>query len=396
MRPWRQWLRPDLAALGVAVVAMMAAGGCSKKQLPPPPPEAGYIVARAQPVPLLVELPGRTSAFETSEVRPQVSGLIKAQLFREGGLVAKGQTLYQIDPSLYLAAVGQAKANLQSAQANQQTTSARAARYKPLAAIQAVAQQDYSDAAAAARQAVAAVAQNMALLKTAQINLQFTRVPAPIAGRIGRSLFTTGALVTAGQTETLTTIQRLDPIYVDIQQSSSDLLALRRSLASGGVAPSSAAVRLILDDGSSYPLNGTLEFAEVTVDPTTGAVTLRARFPNPQGVLLPGMYVRASLSQATVKNGILVSQAGVTFDAKGNASVMLVGTGNRPVMRTVTAVHTVGTDWLVTAGLAPGDRVIVEGLGKIKPGQAVRPVLVGSMPSPSAAGDKPSAKMAGG
>jgi membrane fusion protein (multidrug efflux system) len=369
-------------ATGIAIAAALALGGCGRKPPPPPPPEAGYVVTRAQAVPLVIELPGRTAAYETSEVRPQVSGVIKARLFEEGSLVHKGETLYQIDPSLYRAAVDQAEANLQSAEANQQSAVAKAERYKPLAAIQAVAQQDYSDAAAAAKQAVAAVAQNNAALKTARINLNFTRVPAPITGRIGRSLFTVGALVTSGQTDPLTTIQRLHPIYVDIQQSSSDLVALRRSLASGGTVPSAATVHLILDDGSTYPLLGTLEFAEVTVDQSTGAVTLRARFPNPKGLILPGMYVRASLSQATTNNGILVPQSGVSFDPKGTASVLLVGRDNKAVTRAVTTAHTVGNDWLVTGGLRPGERVIVEGLGKIKSGQAVRPVPAGSRPLP--------------
>lgn len=369
-------------AMGLALVAGLALAGCGKKQPPPPPPpEAGFVVVSAQAVPLMIELPGRTSAFETSEVRPQVSGIVKARLFTEGSIVHKGQTLYQIDPSLYQAAVDQAAANLASARANQQSAVAKARRYKPLAQMQAVAQQDYVDAEAAARQAVAAVAQNVAQLETARINLHFTRVPAPITGRIGRSLFTTGALVTSGQADPLTTIQRLDPIYVDIQQSATDLLALRRSLASGGVVPSSETVRLKLEDGSDYPLTGRLEFTDVTVDPATGAVTLRARFPNPKGVLLPGMYVRALFSPATDRNAMLVPQQAVTRDPKGNASVLVVGPGNKAVQRTITADRAQGANWVVTAGLHPGDRVISEGLGKIKQGQVVRPVPAGSPPA---------------
>jgi len=369
--------------------AAMLSGCGAKQDAAPPPPEAGYVVVQAKTVPLMVELPGRTAAFETSDVRPQVSGIIQARLFTEGSIVHKGQTLYQIDPRLYRAAVNQAQANLEAAQANRESTAAKAQRYKPLAAIQAVAQQDYTDAAAQAKQAAAAVAQNQAALDTARINLRFTRVPAPITGRIGRSLFTTGALVTTGQADPLTTIQRLDPIYVDIQQSSADLIQLRQSLASGkGIVPSSAAVHLKLENGSDYPFAGKVEFAEEMVDPATGAVTLRARFPNPNGLLLPGMYVRAQFSQATTRNGILVPQAGVARDPKGQATVMIVGPGNKAIQRLVTANQTVGTDWLVTSGLKPGDKVIVEGLAKIREGKPVRPVPAGAGPLPPPGGDK--------
>jgi len=375
-----------IAALLSSGVMALALSGCGEKKeaAAPPPPEAGYVVVQAKTVPLMVELPGRTSAFETSDVRPQVSGIIQARLFAEGSIVHKGETLYQIDPSLYRAAVSQAQANLQSAEANRESTAAKAERYKPLAQIQAVAQQDYTDAAAQARQASASVAQNRAALETARINLRFTRVPAPITGRIGRSLFTTGALVTNGQTSPLAQIQRLDPIYVDVQQSSADLLQLRQSLASNkGVAPSSAVVHLKLENGSDYPYAGKVEFAEEMVDPATGAVTLRARFPNPQGLLLPGMYVRAEFSQVTTNNGILVPQAGVSRDVQGNATVMLVGPDGKAVSRAITADQTVGDSWLVTSGLKPGDKVIVEGLGKIKPGKPVRAVPAGSKPLPS-------------
>ncbi|WP_157219064.1 efflux RND transporter periplasmic adaptor subunit [Flavisphingomonas formosensis] len=359
---------------------LLASCGPNEKKRDTTPPEAGFVVLKAETVPIYVELSGRTAAYETSEVRPQVSGLIQARLFTEGSIVKAGQTLYRIDPSLYKAAVDQADANLASALANRESTQAKADRYRPLAQIEAVSKQDYTDAAAAAKQAVASVAQNRATLETARINLRFTRVPAPITGRIGRSLFTTGALVTANQADPLTTIQRLDPIYVDIQQSSAELLALRRSLASGGVVPSAATVKLTLEDGSTYPLAGTVEFAEAMVDPNTGSVTLRARFPNPSGLLLPGMYVRARLSQATSRSAILVPQRGLSRDAKGNATVMVVGAGNKAELRTVTAGQTVGDAWLVTSGLNPGDKVIVEGLGKVRAGQAIRPVPAGSPP----------------
>jgi membrane fusion protein, multidrug efflux system len=341
------------------------------------PPEVGYVTLKQESVPLYIELAGRTAAYETSEVRPQVSGLIKARLFTEGSIVRAGQTLYQIDPSLYRAAVDQAAANLSNAQANREAAQAKADRYRPLAQMEAVAKQDYTDADAAARQAMASVTQNRASLETARINLQFTRVPAPITGRIGRSLFTTGALVAAAQAAPLTTIQRLDPIYVDIQQSSADLLALRRSLSSGGAIRSSTAVTLKLEDGSEYPESGTLEFAEAMVDPNTGTVTLRARFPNPSGMLLPGMYVRARLSQATSQNAFLVPQQGLSRDPVGDATVMIIGPGNKAVRKTVIASQTIGDKWLVTSGLSAGDKVIVEGLGKAKEGKPVKPVPAG-------------------
>ena len=375
--------RPYCALALVLTTLSLSACGTKKQDGPPPVPQAGYVVVKAQTVPLTVELPGRTAAYEASEVRPQVSGVIQARQFTEGSIVHRGQTLYQIDPSLYRAAVNQAAANLAAAKATQTSAAERAERYKPLAQMQAVAQQDYTDAAAAARQAAANVQQASAALETARINLRFTRVPAPITGRIGRSLFTTGALVTAGQADPLTTIQRLDPIYVDIQQSSADLLALRQSLASGGAAPSSTAVRLKLENGSAYPSVGTVEFAEQMVDPATGAVTLRARFPNPHGLLLPGMYVRAQFSQATTRNGILVPQAGVSRTPQGQATVMVVGPGNKAVRRIVAADQTVGPDWLVTSGLNPGDKVIVEGLGKIREGKPVQPVPARSVPPPA-------------
>jgi len=381
MQPPQHFARiRNISVTALLAVALSACGGDEKTA--PAPREAGYVVVKTETVALQTELPGRTAAFESSEVRPQVAGVIKARLFTEGTIVRAGQTLYQIDPSLYRATVAEARANLANAEANREAADALADRYRPLAEIEAVSKQDYTNAAAAARQASAAVAQTKAALDTASINLNFTRVPAPITGRIGRSLFTTGALVTTGQADPLTTIQRLDPIFVDIQQSSADLLALRRSLASGGVVPSSAAVRLRLEDGSEYPVSGRLEFAEPVVDQNTGSVTLRATFPNPSGLLLPGMYVRAQLSQATMQQAMLVPQAGISRDPRGNATVMLVGPEDKVVTKTVKADRTVGDKWLVTEGLKPGDRVIVEGLSRIRVGQVIKPVPAGSKPTP--------------
>ena len=377
-------------AFAVALTFALVAGGCAKSNADrtKPVPEGGYVVVEPQSVQIPTTLAARTSAFESSEVRPQVSGVIRARLFQEGALVRQGQTLYQIDPSVYQATAAQAQANLASAEAGRSAAAAKAARYRPLAQMQAVSQQDYTDAAATARQGAAAVAQNRATLEAARINLRFTRVPAPITGRIGRSLVTTGGLVTANQANPLTTIQRLDPMFVDIQQSSADLLALRNSVGHGGTIPSTAQVKLTLEDGSPYPYTGTLQFAEAMVDQNTGTVTLRARFPNPQGLLLPGMYVRAALVQSTVENGILVPQAGVSRDVQGNATVMLVGPGNKAVRHTVAADRTIGDKWLVTAGLKPGDKVIVEGLGKIRPNAAIVPVPAGSKPRARAGGGK--------
>jgi membrane fusion protein (multidrug efflux system) len=339
------------------------------------PPQVGFVVVGTSNVPLTAELAGRTVAYQSSEVRPQVNGIIQKRFFTEGAIVHRGQPLYQIDPSLYRAAVNQANANLASAQANAEATRTQAARYAPLAQIEAVSKQDYTNAVAQARQGSAAVLQNRAALDTARINLRFTTVPAPITGRIGRSLFTVGALVTSSQTDPLTTIQQLDPIYVDIQQSSADLLALRRSLAArDGLVPTRAVVRLKLEDGSDYDQTGTVEFSEVVVDQTTGTVTLRARMPNPRGVLLPGLFVRAVFAQAINQNAILVPQPAISRDPQGKATLFVVGPGNKAVKRTVTADRTDGVNWVVTKGLQPGDKVITQGLATLKPNQAIRPV----------------------
>jgi len=363
------------AVIGLAALAL---AGCSAgdegKGRQRPTPEVGFVVAKTSSVPVAVELAGRIAAFEMSEVRPQVTGLIRRRFFTEGAYVRAGQTLYEIDQRLYRAATAEASANLNSAIASAEATRIRAERLKPLAEAQAVAMQDYVDAQAAARQAAAAVQQGRAQVQTANVNLQFTRVPAPISGRIGRSLFTVGALVTGNQAEPLAVIQGVDPVFVDIQQSSADLLALRRSLAQGGAVPASAEVSLILEDGSEYGPRGTVQFSEVMVNAATGTVTLRARFANPQGLLLPGMFVRARFDQAINTNAILVPQAAVTHNARGEASVFVVDTGNKAAERKVKAERAVGNDWVVTQGLKPGDKVIVQGLGKVKPGAPIRPV----------------------
>ncbi len=380
----RGFVMRAVALLLVLGVTLMPLAGCSKKAPTPPqsPPEAGFVVVATQTVPLFIELPARATAFETADVRPQVSGLIKARRFTEGGTVRAGELLYQIDPSLYRATSAQAQANLANAQAAQVAAQALANRYRPLAAMQAVSQQDYTNAVASSKQTSSVIAQNQAALNTANINLAFADITAPISGRIGTSLYTTGALVTSGQVNPLATIQRLDPIFVDIQQSSASLLALRRRLAKPGTLASSAAVTLKLDDGSDYGLVGRIEFAQAVVNPTTGAVLLRARFPNPHAVLLPGMFIVARLGQETAENAILVPEAGITHDPRGGATALVVGPGNKAVLRNVVAPRTVGADWLITSGLNTGDRLIVEGVGRIKPNQVVKPVAAGSKPSP--------------
>jgi membrane fusion protein (multidrug efflux system) len=338
------------------------------------PATVGFVVVQQGSAPLQQQLPGRVAAFQVSEVRPQVSGVVLKRLFREGSLVKQGQTLYQIDPSIYSAQAAQAQANLQSARATAVAARTRASRYAPLAKMEAISQQEYTDALAQARQADAAVAQSNAALRAAQINMRFTRVPAPISGRIGLSNVTEGALVTANQADPLVTITRLDPVYVDIQQSAADLLNLRRALAQGGAVPTTAQVRLKLPDGSDYGFTGTVEFSQVVVDQNTGSVTVRARFDNPQGILLPGMYVTAQFAQAIQTSAILVPQQAITRDPQGNATLFVVGPGNRAVQRTVQADRTLGTDWVVTGGLAPGEKVITQGTANLKDGEQLKPV----------------------
>ncbi|MDB5482171.1 MAG: efflux transporter periplasmic adaptor subunit [Caulobacteraceae bacterium] len=331
----------------------------------------------ATPVELTAELPGRTAPLETSDVRPQVNGIIIGRPFTEGGNVRAGQVLYQIDPAPYRAALDQARALEANAEANLATARAKAERYADLVRINAVSRQDYDDAVAFAKQAAANVQQQKAAVEAAAINLGYTRVTAPISGRVGRSAFTKGALVTSGQASALTTIQRLDPIYVDMTQSAAEVLKLRQAMEAGRLksgGPATAKVRLILEDGSAYPLEGRLEFTEVTVDQTTGSVALRAIFPNPQALLLPGLYVRAIVVEGADPAGILAPQAAVARDEKGRPTALVVDSTSHVQARVLTTPRTVGDQWLVTSGLAPGDRLIVEGLQAAKPGAQVRMV----------------------
>ena len=381
--PRRQGKRRHIVKPASLIFAALLLASCGSAQDPQGrggrggrggPTTVGYVVTQQGSAPLEQELPGRVAAYQVSEVRPQVSGVIQRRLFREGAVVRQGQTLYQIDPSIYNAQAAQANANLQSARAQAEAARTLVNRYAPLVKQQAISKQDYTNAVAQARQADASVAQNAASLRTAQINQRFTRVPAPISGRIGLSNVTEGALVTANQTDALTTITRLDPVFVDIQESAADLLALRRALTQGGVVPTSAQVRVKLPDGSYYGATGTVEFSEVLVDQNTGTVTLRARFPNPQSLLLPGMFVTAEFAQAINTSAFLVPQQAIARDPQGNATLFVVGPGNRAVQRTVVTARTQGPYWVVTQGLAPGEKVITQGTANLKDGAQIKPV----------------------
>lgn len=366
--------RLGVAALLLALGACGQKGGQAQQQGAPGPAPVGFVTLREQPVTLTTELPGRTTAFETSEVRPQVNGLVRARLFTEGDFVRQGQPLYRIDPAPYEAQVASARAALTRARASIASSAALARRYGELVKINAISRQEFENATSASGQAQADVAAQSAALRSAQIDLARTTVRAPISGRIGRSLVTTGALATAAQTQPLATIQKLDPVYVDIQQSSAGLLRLREQIMAGRLTRNGGArVRLRLETGSIYPQEGTLRFADVTVDPTTGSQTIRALFPNPNGLLLPGMFVRAVMPEGVQSSAILVPQRAVGRDERGGATVMVVGPGNKSELRQIKTARTQGDNWIVTSGLRPGDKVIVEGNMMLRPGMPVNP-----------------------
>jgi membrane fusion protein (multidrug efflux system) len=366
-----------IGALAAAVLLLAAYWLFLRPAAAPPPPPGptpvGVIVVAEQPVVITTELPGRTSPYEISEVRPQVDGIIRARLFTEGDYVRAGQPLYRIDPVTYEARVANARAALARARASTIGAEGQVRRYAELLKRDFVSRQLYDNALSAAGEARADVAAQAAALRSAEIDLARTVIRAPISGRIGRSVYTTGALVSAAQDNALTTIQRLDPIYVDIQQSSSDLLRLREQTIAGQIASDKAPVRLKLESGSAYPLVGTLSFADVTVDPATGSQTIRAVFPNPQHLLLPGMYVRGELTQGVQSRGILIPQRAVSRDERGRPTVLVVAKGNTSELRIVGADRTVGDNWLVTRGLKPGETVIVEGGPLLRPGIPVKP-----------------------
>ena len=348
-----------------------APGGPSR-----PPAQVEVVTLKPQPVTLTTELPGRTSPFRIAEVRPQVNGVLQKRLFTEGADVQEGQQLYQIDPALYQAALDSAEAQLAHANAELASAKSLADRDKALQVTHAVSQQDYDNAAASELQAEADVASANAAIETAQVNLTYTKVLSPITGRTGISV-TVGALVTANQTTSLVTVQQLDPIYVDIPQAMAQLLRLRRELADGQIKSSGqeqAAVTLTLEDGSAYDQTGQLQFAETTVDQTTGSVILRAIFPNPQKLLLPGMFVTARLQEGVSEAGLLIPQQGVTHDAKGEPTVLVVNADNKVELRVIKTERAVGDKWLVSDGVQAGDRVIVDGVQKAQPGATVVPV----------------------
>lgn len=336
-----------------------------------PIPEVEVVTLQHSELALTTELPGRTTDYRQAEIRPQVSGILLKRLFTEGQVVQAGQQLYQIDASPYQAALAQAKANLASSKALAHNAKLKAERFKGLLGSKAVSQQDYDDASAALMQAEAAVASNEAALQTAQINLDYTAIHAPISGQIGRSLVTEGALLTANQAQALAVIRQLDPIYVDLTQSATELLQLKRQHKAGN---SKVVVDLLLDDGSRYAEQGSLQFSEANVDPSTGMVTLRAVFPNTQGELLPGMFVRARLQHGIDNQALLVPQAAVSRTPKGDATVLLVNSNNQVEQRQIVTGNSRGQHWQVLSGLAVGDKVVVAGLQKVRPGAQVRAV----------------------
>src|SRR5271163_767120 len=351
-------------AVRLAVLELVLLGGCEHKAPPaaPPPPKVSVVTVQAQAVPITTELPGRVAGYRTADVRPQVNGIILKRLFVEGGDVKAGQQLYQIDPAPY-------QASYDSAVAANASARALAERYKPLVEANAVSKQDYDNALAAHLQAQASV-------ETARINLIYTRVLSPITGRIGRSLITEGALVTANQATVLATVQQLDPIYVDVTQPTTTLVRLEKEAAAGLLEQNEAGkaqVRVLLEDGSEYAHPGTLEFSEVTVDQTTGSVTLRALMPNPERLLLPGMFVREEIHEGVRQGVVLAPQQGVSHNQKGQPTALVVDPDNTVELRTITTDRAIGDQWLVSSGLKPGDRVIVEGIQSAKPGAKVAP-----------------------
>ncbi len=364
----------------ILILALCLSAGCGKTKGGAGPgagmaPEVAVEVMREQPVTITTELPARTSPYLVAEVRPQVNGIIQKRQFTEGDDVKAGDLLYQIDPAPYQASYDNARAALAKAEANLPAIRSRAERYKELVEIKAVSRQDYDDAAASLRQAQADVEVYKAAVETARINLAYTQIKAPISGRIGKSMVTVGALAAAYQGVAMTTIQQLDPIYVDATRSSANLLYLKQNMAAGrikGAGSEQARVKLVLEDGTVYPFEGTLKFSDVTVEPSTGSFILRMVFPNEKHTLLPGMYVRALVREGVVDRAILVPQQAVSRDPKGNPVVSIVDASDKVDMRMITVERAIGDKWLVTSGLKPGDRVITEGIQRVRPGMPVK------------------------
>ncbi|MEH6594592.1 MAG: efflux RND transporter periplasmic adaptor subunit [Colwellia polaris] len=375
-------LRSRIAlSLFSALVALVALTGCEQATGQPQAsgPQAvpvGVITLKSQALTLKKELPGRINAFQIAEIRPQVSGIVQSRLFTEGKRVEKGESLYQINPDTFKAQLAVSEAAVASAQASIASSKSKATRFKELLKIQAVSQLDFDEADAAYKQALAALLTAKAQLQTAQINLDYSHVSSPISGQISKSSVTVGALVSANQSTALATVTQLDPIYVDLTQSSNELTRLKKALATGALtvdAANQTDVELTMEDGSVYPHKGTLQFSEVTVDPSTGSVTLRAQFPNPENFLLPGMYARASIVEGVVSDAILVPQRGVSRNSKGEPTAMVVNKDNKVESRVLQVDRTIGSNWLVTNGIKAGEKLIIEGLQKIRPGSAVAP-----------------------
>ena len=351
------------------------------------PAQVGYVVVQTQPLDLTTQLSGRTSAWLVSDVRPQVGGIVKTRVFTEGGAVTAGQTLYQIDPAQYQAAYDSALANQQQAQAAYDIAKTNAGRAQQLVTIRAISQSDADTAQSDEKQAAAKLAQAKAATETAQIDLNYTKVTSPISGRIGKSAVTPGALVTANQTTALATVQDISKIYVDVTQSATDMIKLKRAFASGDLSKSnSAKVQLTLDDGSVYPEPGTLQFADVSVSPTAGTVTLRAVFPNPDGLLMPGMFVSARVITGTADQAILIPQGAVSIDPKGGATVLLAGDDGKAHAQKVTTAEMIGSQWRIASGLKAGDKVITEGAMRLKSGGAIKPHVAQGGEDPKAGG----------
>ncbi|EJN3910472.1 multidrug efflux RND transporter periplasmic adaptor subunit AcrA [Salmonella enterica] len=355
-------------------------------------PEVGVVTLKTEPLQITTELPGRTVAYRIAEVRPQVSGIILKRNFVEGSDIEAGVSLYQIDPATYQATYDSAKGDLAKAQAAANIAELTVKRYQKLLGTQYISKQEYDQALADAQQATAAVVAAKAAVETARINLAYTKVTSPISGRIGKSSVTEGALVQNGQASALATVQQLDPIYVDVTQSSNDFLRLKQELANGSLKQENgkAKVDLVTSDGIKFPQSGTLEFSDVTVDQTTGSITLRAIFPNPDHTLLPGMFVRARLQEGTKPTALLVPQQGVTRTPRGDATVLVVGADNKVETRQIVASQAIGDKWLVTDGLKAGDRVVVSGLQKVRPGAQVKvQEITADNKQQAASGDQP-------
>jgi membrane fusion protein, multidrug efflux system len=378
-----------VALLGMLAMAVVLVGcGREVPVAAAPTPEVSVVVARRTPVPVTTDLPGRTSAYLVAQVRARVDGIVQDREFREGGNVRAGERLYLIDPAPYRAALASAEATLARARANLESTRAQAERDKVLVAANAISQQKYINDVAAQNQAAADVAAGLAAVQTAKINLGYTDVMSPITGRIGPALVTQGAYVQASAATLMANVQQIDPIYVNLNQTSVEGLQLRQQVASGRIklnGPDQTRVRLVLEDGSTYSRSGTLEFTDISVDQGTGSVEVRAIIPNPDGVLLPGMFVRAVLDQGTDNSAILIPQDGVTHDRTGRATALVVGADNKVSQRTVQASRTQGDDWVISGGLEEGERVIVSGGQRVQPGMLVQATAVGARPEPKLA-----------